>query len=145
MGNLPDAGSHYINLVNNMRLAGITSSTVMLGSEADEWLLKDMAERGGGAFYKTNDPRALPRIFLSDVKVNTGEKTLKENQEYVIRKGPDGIKSVSMKSFPPLKGYVETKKKDNANTRITCFSSWSKRTSFSLLEVWQRKNSGIYF
>ncbi|MEZ4753797.1 MAG: VWA domain-containing protein [Bdellovibrionota bacterium] len=132
-GKLPDAGAHYVSLVNNMRLAGITASTVMLGSEADEWLLKEMAERGGGAFYKTNDPRALPRIFLSDVKVSTGEKTLKENQEYSVRVGPQGVKSVAIKSFPPLKGYVETKKKEKAKLELLVYAAG---TSEPLLASW---------
>ncbi|MCB0317804.1 MAG: VWA domain-containing protein [Bdellovibrionales bacterium] len=132
-GKLPDAGAHYLNLINNMRLSGITSSTVMLGSEADEWLLKDMAERGGGAFYKTSDPRALPRIFLSDVKVSTGENTMKEDQEYLVRAGEAGIQSLSIDSFPPLKGYVETKLKNKAKLELVVTASGKTQP---LLATW---------
>ena len=109
-GKIPDEGPHYLQLVQQMRTRGITVSTVMMGSEADTRLLRSMAQYGGGSFYQTRDPRSLPRIFLSDVQVSTKEQTLKEEEEYGVRRSNTArTKTTSLLSFPPVRGFVETK------------------------------------
>lgn len=117
-GRIPDGGPLYLEIVKGMRILGITVSTVMLGEEVDDALLRQMAEFGGGTFYQTADPRSLPRIFLQDVKVSGGEKTLKEQSEYFVRRGPGTLASTQVKSFPSLKGYVQTKSREGANLEL---------------------------
>lgn len=117
-GRIPDGGPLYLEIVKAMRILGITVSTVMLGEEVDDALLRQMAEYGGGAFYQTADPRSLPRIFMQDVKVSGGEKTLKEQSEYLVRRGPGSLESTQVRSFPSLKGYVQTKPRDGANLEL---------------------------
>ncbi|MCB0331921.1 MAG: VWA domain-containing protein [Bdellovibrionales bacterium] len=133
-GKIPDGGPHYITLVEQMRLLGITVSTVMMGREADVRLLRDMAEYGGGAFYQTTDVRALPRIFLSDLKVTSGEQTMREQRQYIVRQGPAGVKSVSLDRFPQVKGYVQTKVKPKADLELVAFSAG---TAEPLLASWK--------
>jgi len=122
-GQLPDAGQYYIELVKQLRLVGITVSTVLVGDEPDIGLLQNMGEVGGGAFYRTEDPSSLPRIFISDIKVSSGEQTLKENQEYLVRTGSDGVLSTEIRSFPPLRGYVQTGIKNGASLELVAFAA----------------------
>jgi Ca-activated chloride channel family protein len=117
-GKVPDGGPFYLELTKEMRREGITVSTVMMGGESDVAMLRDMAEIGGGAFYQTLDARSLPKIFLSDVKTRSGEKTLKEQREYRVREGPDGIRSTTLTDFPPIRGYVQTKRKTGAKLEL---------------------------
>ncbi len=117
-GKVPDSGPYYVELTKQMRLLGITVSTVMLGGEADVEMLKDMANAGGGAFYQTLDAANLPKIFLSDVKTASGEKTLREQSEYGVRAGPAGILSTTIRNFPPLRGYVQTKPREEASLEL---------------------------
>jgi len=116
-GKIPDAGPYYYELVKQMRIQGITLSTVMMGSEADLSFLRDMAEIGGGAFYQTSSARNLPRIFLSDIKVTTGERSLQEDQEYLVR-ATSKLRSTQIRSFPPLRGYVQTRSKEKAQLEL---------------------------
>ncbi|MBX7136429.1 MAG: VWA domain-containing protein [Oligoflexia bacterium] len=120
-GQLPDGGPYYVELVKQLRLVGITVSTVMLGGESDLGLLRSMGEVGGGAYYETDDPQSLPRIFLNDIKVSSGERTLKEQQEYQVRSGPSGISSTTIASFPPVRGYVQTGAKDGAELELLAY------------------------
>jgi Ca-activated chloride channel family protein len=120
-GKIPDEGPFYIELVKQMRIMGITVSTVLLGADADPGMLRTMADQGGGAFYQTSDPRSLPRIFLTDLKVSTGEQTLKENTEFLVRQGSGEIVSTEIRSFPPIRGYVQTKPRDGANLELVAF------------------------
>lgn len=118
-GKIPDASSEYLSLVRQMRVLGVTVSTVLLGSDADDGFLANIAEQGGGSFYQTSDPRNLPRIFISDVKVASGEQTLRESPELPVQRGPSGIRSTSLDSFPSLRGFVETLSRDGAYTELT--------------------------
>lgn len=121
-GQLPDAGPFYIELVKQLRVVGITLSTVMLGPEADLGFLRSLADLGGGGYYQTNDARSLPRIFMQDIRVSTGEETLKEQREFMVRPGPDEIVSTQLENFPPLVGYVETERKENANLELVLYA-----------------------
>jgi uncharacterized membrane protein len=117
-GKLPDAGEYYFELIRQMRGVGITVSTVLIGSDDDQGFLSQMAQRGGGSFYQTYDPSNLPKIFLSDVKVASGEQTLKEVSELYVSPGPSGIVSTSLSSFPSLRGFVQTLARDAASTEL---------------------------
>jgi uncharacterized membrane protein len=117
-GKIPDAGPYYLELVRQMRLEGITLSTVMMGGHSDVMLLREMATIGRGAFYQTTNAQSLPRIFLSDIKVNTGERTMKENEEYSVRRGPGFGKATQVRTFPPLRGFVQASAKQSARTEL---------------------------
>jgi len=58
----------YVNLLDSCLKAGITVSVVGLGSDmdSDAGLLRDIALKGGGNCYFTNDPHELPQIFAQD-------------------------------------------------------------------------------
>jgi Ca-activated chloride channel homolog len=126
-GKLPDAGPYYLEIVRQLRILGITVSTVLLGSGVPDDMLQAMSQAGGGSFYQTADASKLPRIFLQDVKVNAGEQSLRESQEYVVRRGKDKLISTSLLSFPPLRGFVEVgEKKGGAVELIARNSSETK-------------------
>lgn len=122
-GRLPDAGPMYVESAKQLRIEGITLSTILLGDESNFYPLKEMAESGGGAFYQTTDPNILPKVFINDIKVSTGEKTLKEETMYDVRKGPAGIVSTTLQSFPPLRGYVQTRIKDSAKLELIAYTT----------------------
>lgn len=117
-GKVPDEGPFYLTLVREMRLAGITVSTVLLGSDADPGMLKQLAEIGGGTFYQTNDPSSLPRIFLKEVYVQGGDRTLQESSNYPVRLGSRGAQSTTLSSFPTLRGYLRTEVKGDADMEL---------------------------
>ena len=58
----------YKELLAKAAKANITVSVIGLGTEADSdaELLKDIARRGGGQVYFTNEPDDLPRLFAQD-------------------------------------------------------------------------------
>lgn len=132
-GKIPDSGPYYLEFVRQVRLYGITVSTVLVGAEGDDGLLKSMAEVGGGGFYQTSDPRSLPRIFLSDLQVSTGEKTLREQQEFLVRRSGGREASTSIVSFPPVRGYVQTRPRPDAQLELV---TMSKDKAEPLLASW---------
>lgn len=121
-GALKDPGPWYIESIKQMRLLGITVSTVLVGSESDFGFLRSMSQAGGGAYYQTSDARSLPRIFLQDVNVRAGERTVREQQEFPVRSGPEFGVSTRISTFPPLLGFVETKARQGSNLELQLIS-----------------------
>ena len=117
-GKIPDAENYYLELIGQLRDSGCTVSTVMLGDDIDTAQLELLAREGGGAFHQTTDARSLAKIFLDDIRVSTGERTLKERKQFFVRRGSGELKSTTVKAYPPLKGYVQTKVKRKANLEL---------------------------
>lgn len=113
-GRLPDESQFYFELLRQMRLAGITASTVLLGGENDFSFLKQMAEVGGGGFYQTSDPRLLPRIFLQDIKVSVDAPP--PPSAFKVRE----VKPVSVKlgEYPDLQSVSPASVKDSATLEL---------------------------
>jgi uncharacterized membrane protein len=132
-GKLPDPGPYYFDLVKQMRVLGVTVSTVVVGNDADDGFLAQLAEVGGGSFYQTVNPENLPKIFLSDVKVASNEKSLKEVQDIPVSVGPSGVVSTQLSDFPTLRGFVETLQRESAKTELIVTA---EEKAFPLLASW---------
>lgn len=132
-GKFPIVGNRYIEELQRLRSANISMSTVALGVEADVPFMKLLAEQGRGAFYHTLDPSRLPEIFLHDIKVTTGEKTLRESKRFDVTTGPSGLISTKIKHFPHLKGFVETLPKKGAAIELT---TTADGRAFPILASW---------
>lgn len=63
--------AQYQTLLEKARKANITVSVIGLGSDTDvdAALLKDIAKRGGGRAFFTQDPKKLPQLFAQDTFV----------------------------------------------------------------------------
>ena len=145
-GRLPDAGPMYLELTKQLRISGITLSAILLTDSEGTYPLKEMSELGGGVFYVTTDPTKLPRIFMEDIKVSTGERTMKEAAEYEIKKGPSGILSTTVAAFPSVKGYVQTKARPNVNLELSVEKPNSGVAAEPLLASWNyEKGKAISF
>ena len=61
----------YIELMDKIKGAGITVSVIGLGTEKDKDadLLKDIAKRGNGRIFFSDNPAELPRLFAQDTFV----------------------------------------------------------------------------
>lgn len=117
-GKIPLASDVYVEEINRLRSEGVSVSAVALGLEADVPFLKLLSKYGKGAFYHTLDPSRLPQIFVHDIKVSTGERTLQENQKFPVGAGPGGLTSTSVKKFPVLRGFVETLPKKGSTLEL---------------------------
>jgi len=63
-----EQSAHYEEIVAKLREADVTVSVVGLGTEhdCDANMLKDLARRGGGDCYFSDNPDEIPRIFAQD-------------------------------------------------------------------------------
>ena len=101
----------YRELLEKCREANITVSVVGLGRETDRdaELLRDIANRGGGRCFFTDNAEDLPRLFAQDTIVVARSTFLEQSTP--VRFG-GGILSLTSDSFieasggvPPIGGY----------------------------------------
>lgn len=56
----------FEGIASDMVAARITLSSVAVGQEADQELLEQLAETGGGRYYMCDDPNSVPQIFAKE-------------------------------------------------------------------------------
>ena len=114
---ITDAGvetSDYESMLRQITRDGINISTVLVGAQAHNQLLIDLASWGKGRFYSVVDRYTLPEVIL---KQPTTMKlpAYKTGAFGVHSRGGSGWWSdVDRGSMPALDGYVETTLRDGA-------------------------------
>ncbi|MGE0712866.1 MAG: VWA domain-containing protein [Planctomycetota bacterium] len=110
------SGGGYEQLAAQMLGDGITVSAVAVGAGADTNLLRNIARSGGGKFYETTDPSAIPRIFTQDTAVHMGRLVREESfQPQQVERHPM-LSGWPAEQALPLLGYVKTIRK--ATTQV---------------------------
>ncbi len=103
----------YDNLIKKMNEAGITLSTVAVGSDSDTKLLNKLALTGNGRYYFTNEFTDLPKIFVKETMM-AGRDYLVNEEFYPVADYDHSILR-GIESLPRLTGYVATTAKSTAD------------------------------
>lgn len=100
----------YDTYINNMKKNNITLSTVAMGQDADQEVLKKLSKESKGRSYFVKDFEAIPNIFAKETYLAT--KKYINNEEFT----PIQVDSsdFSKDELPNLKGYIGTGIKDEA-------------------------------
>lgn len=106
----------YYDLVSTMhREGGVTISAIAIGRKANLPLLESISRYGGGAFYQTDSPSNLPKLFLQDVKSHGGETTMVQKEFLPFTTHPNPVlKDLAGRRLPAIKGFVSTELKPRA-------------------------------
>lgn len=101
----------FEELASRFAAAGISISTVAVGDEADQALLRGVAGVGGGRYYFTDDPRHLPRILSEETTLVTG-MALDESAStaHAVWQAPP-LAGIDLSAAGPLLGHVLTRAK----------------------------------
>lgn len=108
-GQAPSAGIR--DLVQAMVAEGVTVSSVGLGAEIDENLLRMVSDVGGGRFYKVLDPQSLPRVFTRETEMISRSAAVEEYFQPRVVQSADFLRGIDVRAAPYLHGYVATKMK----------------------------------
>lgn len=110
-GNPQDSG--YAKIVQKMNASGITTSTILIGTEASSNIMSQLATLGGGRFYQVDNISDLPDVMKEETDAsqvsysNTGTFNLSIcNYSQVLS---------DVTTFPSIKGYISTAIKSSAS------------------------------
>ncbi|MBI5532012.1 MAG: VWA domain-containing protein [Deltaproteobacteria bacterium] len=99
------------DLVQAMAAEMITVTSVGLGDEVDDQLLRMIADVGGGRYHKVTDPNALPKVFTRETEMVARQAAVEEWFPVTQVSPADFLRGLDINSAPLLHGYVSTKMK----------------------------------
>lgn len=100
----------------------ITISTVAVGMGADQGLLMQVAEEGGGRYYFTDRADNIPKLFLKEASEVTRRSLVEDRFRPRVAKRFRKLqlfRGVGAERTPPLLGYVSTRPKRRAEVLMT--------------------------
>jgi len=107
-----------MELLDRMRAANVTLSTIAIGGDADQQLLAQLARLGDGRYYFADHARDIPRLMTRETELAT-RGPLVEGNVTPRQVGPDALlSSVAAGGLPPLGGYLVTSPKDLAEVML---------------------------
>jgi Mg-chelatase subunit ChlD len=102
-----EQSAHYEEIVGKLRDADVTVSVVGLGTEhdCDANMLKDLARRGGGDCYFSDNPDEIPRIFAQDTFTIARSTFIDEPTPFAYTAGYSLLGAQPVSAPPSLGGY----------------------------------------
>ena len=113
-GNTKSIYYSYEDLMDKFKQANISVSTIAIGGWlVNTRLLKDIANRTGGQFYRLQDEDELPKLVVLDTDAALTKADFHE-EYFIPRIDPSSeiLKGFSQEQIPPLQGYSLTRAKD---------------------------------
>ncbi|MGZ8476031.1 MAG: VWA domain-containing protein, partial [Candidatus Limnocylindria bacterium] len=107
----------YDALLEDMRAAGITLSTIGTGGGSAR-MLEDMAEETGGRYYDAADATTIPDIFLRETIRTAGEQIVEESFQPVPSAASEILDGLDAGRLPQLLGYNATTAKGTATVAL---------------------------
>ncbi len=105
----------FNSLVERMARDKITVSTVAIGQDADRGLMAAIAKGGNGRAYVTVDPLTIPQIFTTETLLISRDLLIEKSTQPAVTDASGPLKSFAQKGMPPVRGYVLTYPKTNAD------------------------------
>jgi uncharacterized membrane protein len=104
----------FNSLVEKMASDKITVSTVAIGQDADRGLMAAIAKVGNGRAYVTIDPQTIPQIFTTETLLISRDLLIEKPIYPTLVDSSGPLKGFVQKRIPPVRGYVLTYPKTNA-------------------------------
>lgn len=108
----------FTGLMAEIVAAGITVSTVAVGTSAITDKLERIAADGGGAYHATADFKALPGILAEEAMyLATSPVMIGARPVDIVDHGADFLAGLSL-ALPPVEAFVATTAKDEADLHL---------------------------
>lgn len=109
-----DSQTGYEELIQTINDAGITLSTVAVGTGCNSTLLESLATSCNGRYYYTDINSDIPKIFAQEVFLSSNTYLVNETFTPVITSNDGMIRDVAANGMPQLYGYVATTPKERS-------------------------------
>lgn len=113
-----DPGPPSDALMQEIRDARITVTTVLIAGHAGPDTMISIADRGNGRFYDVHSPDELPQIFLKEAAVILKSAIFEDPFQPKLAAASEVVRGIPPADLPPLKGYVCTSPKARAETPL---------------------------
>ena len=107
----------YDELLDDMKAAGITLSTIGTGGGSGQ-ILRRLAEESGGRYYDAADATTIPDIFLRETIRTAGEQIVEEPFQPIPSAPSEILDGLDPGRLPQLLGYNATTAKGSATVAL---------------------------
>ncbi|MCU0492389.1 MAG: FixH family protein, partial [Chloroflexaceae bacterium] len=107
------ADSNYSDLIQQMRQDQVTITVVSIGQDANP-ALEQIAQLGGGRYYRVNNLGDVPRIFLAETVIVAGRDIVEEPVLPTVVLNAPVVRGLG--GMQPLYGYNATEPRPAART-----------------------------
>ena len=105
---------------NQMRMLGITVSTVAVGPEANQDLLGSIAKLGGGAFYSVPRMEDVAGILTQDIQRHARSGLVEQPSKVEVVDSTLWQPALDPGSAPPLLGHLASRPGERATVHLEC-------------------------
>lgn len=106
----------FPGIARAIREAGMTLTSVAVGTDADIQTMGMLAQIGGGRFYLSETEESLPRIFTREAFLASRATIIEEPFVPKLIRPSQATAGIDWASAPALGGYVGTAERDGATT-----------------------------
>ncbi|MCB0215122.1 MAG: VWA domain-containing protein [Chloroflexi bacterium] len=123
----------YLAAVRSAVGAGVTLSTIAIGSDADRDLLAQLARAGQGRYHSAADPSDLPRLAVEESEIVRARSEQRGSFRAAAPRGQASpmLGGVDLDRLPVLTGYLALRSRPGAETVLEL------PAGDPLLTVWQ--------
>ncbi len=107
----------YDELLDDLREAGITLSTIGTGGGSAD-ILRRLADESGGRYYNAPDASTIPDIFLRETIRTAGERIVEEAFQPIPSASSEILDGLDAGRLPQLLGYNATTPKGSATVSL---------------------------
>ena len=118
---LSDGDTHpadFQKIIDRMKEADISISTVTIGLKGNPSLMKKIAEFGGGKNYIATDIKSLPQLFIEETNRAAGKSFSEEIIKVNLRNKTRSLSNINFADAPELNGKISMKEKSTAEVLL---------------------------
>lgn len=108
------APGDFVEVAERMKQAGVSVTTVSVGTGADQTILKDIAAAAGGKHFHAAQAADMPRILERETRAAVAETTAKAFRPIRLQTPPD----MPTQNLPSVKEYTTTAPRREAHTLL---------------------------
>ena len=108
----------YLTAVRSAFEAGVTLSTIAIGSDADRDLLAQLARAGRGRYHSAEDPSDLPRLAVEESEIVRARSEQRGSFRAAPPRGQASplLSGIDLDGLPALEGYLALRPRPGAET-----------------------------
>ncbi len=111
-------GGDYNKLIERMRADRVSLSTIAVGTDSDQELMKRLADWGKGRYYYTDAPQSIPRLMTRETKLVSGPALVQGDFQPRVSATTPILRGIAPADIPDLSGYVATILKPTAEVGL---------------------------
>jgi Ca-activated chloride channel homolog len=106
----------FSGIAKSISDAGMTLSSIAIGTDAEYSDMKMIADIGGGRFYATDRAETLPQIFTREAFIASRSTIIEEPFQPRLVRATQATNGIDWGGVPQLGGYVGTAERDATNS-----------------------------